>query len=85
MGVNQETFHAFIEQMLESKMPGFTLTSNAVTCLRTHVEKYLGEIVSAAEECRVHAERTTLRAEDVRLTLALKKRVVPLCLKKNEV
>ena len=85
MGVNQETFHAFIEQTLQSKIPGYTLTSNAVACLHTYIEKYLDEIVSGAEECRIHAGRTTLRAEDVRLTLALKKRVVPFCLKKNEV
>lgn len=83
MSIDQETFHAFIEQTVKSKIPGFTLTSNAVACLHTHLEKYLGEIVSAAEECRVHAGRTTLRAEDVRLTLALKKRVVPFCLKTN--
>ena len=81
MTINKETFHVFIEQILKTKIPEFTLTSNAVTYLHTHIEKYLDEIVSAAEECRIHAGSPTLRAEDVRLTLALKKRVVPFCLK----
>ena len=82
MSINQETFYAFTEQILKSEMPGFIVTPNAVTCLHTHIEQYLDEIVFAAEECRVHAGRTSLRAEDVRLALALKKRVVPFCLKK---
>ena len=85
MSINKETFRTFIEQILKTKMPEFTLSSNAVTYLHTHIEEYLDEIVSAAEECRIHAGRTTLRAEDVRLTLALKKRCIPFCLKKNEV
>jgi len=81
MGINKEIFREFIEQIVESKIPEFTLTSNAVIYLHTHIEKYLDEIVSAAEECRIHAERPTLRAEDIRLTLALKKRIIPFCLK----
>ena len=81
MPINKETFHFFIEQILKTKMPEFTLSSNAVTYLHTHIEEYLDEIVSAAEDCRTHAGRTTLKAEDIRLTLALKKRIVPFCLK----
>ena len=81
MGISKETFHVFVEQILKSKLREFTLTSDAMTCLHTHIEKYLDEIVTAAEDCRIHANRTTLRAEDVRLTLALKKRILPFCLK----
>jgi len=81
MSINKETFHSFIEQIVKTKIPEFTVTSNAVDCLHTHIEKYLDDIVSAAEECRIHAKRLTLQAEDVRLTLALKKRTIPFCLK----
>ena len=81
MSINKETFHTFVEHILKTKMSEFTLTSNAITYLHTHIEQYLDEIVSAAEECRSHAGRTALRTEDIRLTLALKKRVVPFCLK----
>ena len=83
MSINQETFRLFIEQIVKAKIPEFTVTSKAVDCLHTHLEKYLDDIVSAAEECRIHAKRSTLKAEDIRLTLALKKRVVPFCLKEN--
>ncbi len=81
MSINKETFRTFVEQILTTKMSEFTLSSNAVTYLHTHIEEYLEEIVSAAEECRSHAGRTVLRAEDIRLTLTLKKRVLPFCLK----
>ncbi len=81
MSINKETFRTFVEQILTTKMSEFTLSSNAVTYLHTHIEEYLEEIVSAAEECRSHAGRTVLRAEDIRLTLTLKKRVHPFCLK----
>ena len=83
MSINKETFRTFIEQILKSTRPEFTLTSNAVTCLHTHIENYLVDIVSAAEKCRIHSVRPTMDAEDVRLALALKKRVVPFCLKKE--
>ena len=73
MTINKETFQVFIDQILKTKMPEFTLTSKAVTYLHLHIEEYLDEIVSAAEECRLHAGRSTLRAQDIRLTLALKK------------
>ena len=81
MSINKETFRTFVEQILTTKMSEFTLSSNAVTYLHTHIEEYLEEIVSAAEECRSHAGRTVLRAEDIRLTLTLKKRLLPFCLK----
>ena len=81
MSINKDTFRTFVEQILKTKMTGFTLSSNAITYLHTHIEEYLDEIVSAAEECRSHAGRTVLNAEDIRLTLALKKRVAPFCLK----
>ncbi len=81
MSINQETFQLFIEQIVKTKIPEFNVTPTAVDCLQTHTEKYLEDIVSAAEECRIHAKRSTLQAEDIRLTLALKKRTIPFCLK----
>ena len=81
MSINQETFQLFIEQIVKAKIPEFTMTFKAVDCLQTHTEKYLEDIVSTAEECRIHAKRSTLQAEDIRLTLALKKRTIPFCLK----
>jgi len=77
MSINTETFRTFVEQILQINMSDFTLTSNAVTYLHTHIEEYLDEIVSAAEECRSHAGRTILRAEDIRLALTLRKRMFP--------
>ncbi len=77
MSINKETFHTFVEHILKTKMSEFTLSSNAVTYLHTHIEEYLEEIVSAAEECRSHAGRTILRAEDIRLALTLRKRMFP--------
>ena len=77
MSINKETFRTFVEQILTTKMSEFTLSSNAVTYLHTHIEEYLEEIVSAAEECRSHAGRTVLRAEDIRRTLTLRKRMFP--------
>jgi len=73
MNINQDSFRSFIEQIMKDKIPEFTMTSKAVDCLQTHTEKYLDDVVSAAEECRVHAKRSTLQAEDVKLSLALKK------------
>ena len=73
MSINKGTFQVFIDQILKTKLSEFTLTSKAVTFLHLHIEEYLDEIVSAAEECRLHAGRSTLRAQDIRLTLALKK------------
>ena len=73
MNINQDSFRSFIEQIMKDKIPEFTMTSKAVDCLQTHTEKYLDDVVSAAEECRVHAKRSRLQAEDIKLSLALKK------------
>ncbi len=73
MNINQESFQSLIEQIVKAKIPEFTMTSKAAACLQTHTEKYLEDVVSAAEECRIHAKRSTLQAEDIRLSLALKK------------
>ena len=81
MSINQETFQLFIEQIVKAKIPEFTVTPTAVDWLQIHTEKYLEDIVSAAEECRIHTKESTLQAEDIRLTLALKKRTIPFCLK----
>lgn len=81
MSINKETFRTFAEHLLKTKIPEFTLTSDAAAFLHAHIEQYLGEIVAAAEECRIHAGRPILGAEDIRLTLTLKKRSVPFCLK----
>ena len=83
MSINKETFHAFVEQILTAQMPGFAVTSNGVAYLLAYIEHYLKGIVSAAEECRKHAGHSSLRMGDIRLSLTLKKRKLPFCLKRN--
>ena len=79
----KHTFWEFTKQILKAKNPRFTLSSDALDYLHTHIDHYLKEIVEDAEECRNHARRTILEPEDVRLALTLKKRPVPFCLKKE--
>jgi len=69
--ISRAPFVRIVRETLHQRAPDFRIGPVALTCLQEAAEAYLVLLMKSANRCAIHAQRTTLMAQDVKLAQQL--------------